>query len=73
MEQEALIVGNNSGQNVLALKEKTSQDLVALAALYYATQLAGQVRGREEAKRRDLSPFLAFYDALFRHFSRLQR
>ena len=42
-----LIVGNNSGHNVLALTEKAPQDLVALATLYYSTQVAGQARGTE--------------------------
>ncbi len=67
MEQGALIVGNNSGHNVLVLKEKAPQDLVALATLYYTTQVTGQARGTEEAKRRDLSRFLAFYFDSFRH------
>ena len=67
MEQGALIVGNNSGQNVLALKEKAPQDLVVLSTLYYSTQVAGQAHGTEEAKRRDISRFLAFYYGPFRH------
>jgi hypothetical protein len=33
---------------------------VASATLYYSTQVAGQARGTEEAKRRDISRFLAF-------------
>lgn len=68
MGQQALIVGNNSGHNVLALKKKAPQDLVALATLYYTAQVAGQARGTEEAKRRDISRFLAFYYDLFRHY-----
>jgi hypothetical protein len=47
MEQRVLIVGSNSGHNVLALKERAPQDLVALATLYYTTQVAGQARGTE--------------------------
>ena len=58
---------NNSGHNVLALTEKAPQDLVALATLYYSTQVAGQARGTEEAKCRDLSRFLAFSDDPLRH------
>jgi hypothetical protein len=68
MGQGALIAGNNSGHNVLALQKKAPQDLVALATLYYTTQVAGQARGTEEAKRRDISRFLAFYYDLFRHY-----
>jgi hypothetical protein len=68
MGQGALIAGNNSGHNVLALKKKAPQDLVALATLYYTAQVAGQARGTEEAKRRDISRFLAFYYDLFRHY-----
>ncbi len=64
----ALILQNNSGHNVLALQKKAPQDLVALATLYYTTQVAEQVRGMEEAKRRDISRFLAFYYDLFRHY-----
>jgi len=66
-EQRALIVGNNSGHNVLALKEKAHQDLVALATLYHTAQVAGQARETEEAKRLDISRFLAFYYDPFRH------
>ena len=51
----------------MALKEKAPQDLVALATLYYSTQVTGQDRGTEEAKRRDISRFLAFYYDPFRH------
>lgn len=47
MEQGALSVGNNSGPNVLALKEKAPQDLVDLATLYYTAQVTGQVWGTE--------------------------
>ena len=54
------------------LTEKAPQDLVALATLYYSTQVAGQARGTEEAKRRDISCFLAFYYDPFRHYSRLR-
>jgi hypothetical protein len=67
MGQGALIAGNNSG-HILALREKAPQDLGALATLYYTTQVAGQARGTEEAKRRDISRFLAFYYDLFRHY-----
>jgi hypothetical protein len=61
MEAGALILQNNSGHNVLALKKKAPQDLVALATLYDTAQVAGQARGTEEAKRHDISRFLAFY------------
>ncbi len=39
-----------------------------LVTLYYSTQVAGQVRGTKEAKRRDLSRFLAFCYDPFRHY-----
>jgi hypothetical protein len=116
VEQGALIVGNNSGHNVLTLKEKAPQDRVALnqttkdwhpksvtlsetkglavrffatlrmtrlsghvvkctnvmcsglVTLYYSAQVAGQARGIEEAKRRDLSRFLTFCYDSFRHY-----
>lgn len=68
MGQGALIAGNNSGHNILALQKKAPQDLVALATLYYTTQVAGQSRGTEEAKRRAISRFVAFYYDLFRHY-----
>jgi hypothetical protein len=61
MEKGALIGRNNSGHDVLALKEQREKDLVALATLYYTTQVAGQSDATEEAKRRDISRFLAFY------------
>jgi len=66
--QRVLIVGNNSGHNVLALKEKAHQNLVALATLYHTAQVAGQARETEEAKRLDISRFLAFYYDPFRHY-----
>ena len=62
-----LIVRNNSGHNVLAMKANAPQDLVALATLYYTAQVVGQARGTEEAKRRDSSRFLAFYYDPFRY------
>lgn len=68
MEKGALIARNNSGHNVLALKEQAPNNLVALATLYYATQVAGQSGSTEEAKRRDISRFLAFYYDLFHHY-----
>jgi len=68
MGQGTLIAGDNSGHNVLALKKHAPQDLVALATFYYTAQVAGQARGTEEAKRRDISRFLAFYYDLFRHY-----
>lgn len=68
MAKGALITGNNSGHNVLALKEQGETDLVALATLYYTTQVAGQADATEEAKRRDISRFLAFYFDLFHHY-----
>ena len=52
----------------MAMKANAPQDLVALATLYYSTQVAGQARGTEEAKRRDISRFLAFYYDPFRHY-----
>jgi hypothetical protein len=61
MEKGALIGRNNSRHDVLALKEQREKDLVALATLYYTTQVAGQSDATEEAKRRDISRFLAFY------------
>jgi hypothetical protein len=68
MGKGALIARNNSGHNVLTLKKQGEKDLVALATLYYTTQVAGQVDTTEEAKRRDISRFLAFYFDLFHHY-----
>ena len=73
MGQEALPVGNNSEHNVLALKKQASHDLVALATLYYTTREAGQARVTEEAKRRDISRFLAFYRNLFHRYHPRER
>ena len=52
----------------MALKKQAPQDLVALAMLYYSTQVVWQARGTEAARRRDISRFLAFYYDLFRHY-----
>jgi len=51
MGKGALITRKNSGHNVLALKEQGGKDLVALATLYYTTQVAGQADATEEANR----------------------
>jgi integrase/recombinase XerD len=64
----ALIARNKSGHNVLALKKQALHDLVALATLYYTTQVAGQANATEEAKRRDIERFLTFYFDLFHHY-----
>jgi len=63
-----LIARNKSGHNILALKKQGEKDLVALATLYYATQVAGQSNATEEAKRRDIERFLTFYFDLFHHY-----
>ena len=65
MAKGALIARKNSGHNVLALKKQGEKDLVALATLYYATQVAGQADATEEAKRRDIERFLTFYLTCF--------
>ncbi|MBI3246729.1 MAG: hypothetical protein HYZ50_09500 [Deltaproteobacteria bacterium] len=51
----------------MALKEEAPQDLVALATLYYTVQEAEQAWETEEAKRRDISRFLACYYNPSRH------
>jgi hypothetical protein len=68
MGEGALIVGNNSGHNVLMLKKQASQNLVALATLYYTTQVAWQARGMEAAKRRACpsSSTITLFDTIIR-------
>ncbi len=40
--------------------------------LYYSAQVAGQARGTEKAKRRDIARFLAFsYDPFWHYHPRL--
>ncbi len=67
MAETALIVVNNSGHNVSALREEAQHSLVALANLYYHTQVAGRSEATADAKRRDLTRLLDFYQGLFHH------
>lgn len=67
MDQTALILVNNSGHNVSDLRELAPHSLVALANLYYHTQVVGRSEATADAKRRDLNRFLNFYHRLFHH------
>jgi hypothetical protein len=67
MGETGIILANNSGHNVLTLKKQASQDLTAMATLYYMMQVAGGPEATGEAKRQDISHFLDFYADLFHH------
>jgi integrase/recombinase XerD len=57
----------NLQHNVPALLAAGRESLAALAAAYFATEVAGQARGTIDAKKRDLSRFLGFYARLYGH------
>ena len=67
MSEIVPVIQNNLGHNVLALKEQAKDDLVAMANLYYQTQVRGQSDNTEDAKRRDITLFLEFYVSMFHH------
>jgi len=52
---------------VSALRETAAESLLALATLYFATQVAGQADATIKAKRGDLERFLSFYLDLYGH------
>ncbi|HVO68937.1 MAG TPA: hypothetical protein VMT24_02760 [Aggregatilineaceae bacterium] len=67
MDKRALVPANNLEHNVPALLKSAAGSLRALARAYFTTQVAGQAKATIEAKRRDLTRFIAFYEALYHH------
>src|SRR5438552_5546975 len=67
MAKHALVVSDNLEHNVPLVLKDASGSLRALARIYFVTEVAGQAPGTIEAKRRDLSRFLAFYTNLYGH------
>jgi len=62
-----LIPRKNPGHKVPALRKRSSQSLLALAELYFKTEVAGSAPGTVDAKRRDLERFLSYYLELYGH------
>src|SRR6266404_1180649 len=67
MAKHALVVQDNLEHNVPAALKEAGASLEALARIYFVTEVAGQAPGTIDAKRRDLSRFLAFYTRLYGH------
>lgn len=67
MTKIALIPQNNLKHNVSTLLKRTETSLTELARVYFLTEVAGQARATIEAKKRDLSHFLSFYQQLYGH------
>jgi hypothetical protein len=67
MGKRALILRDNLQHNVPAALQEATGSLRALARVYFVTEVAGQAPGTIDAKRRDLSRFLAFYTHLYGH------
>src|SRR5690348_2611232 len=67
MDKWALIPGNNPEHNVTALMKAARGSLRGLARVYFVTQVAGQAKSTIEAKQRDLTRFIAFYESLYHH------
>ncbi len=57
----------NLRHNVLALISEAGESLRALVLIYFRTEVAGQAKATIEAKRRDLSRFIGFYENLYGH------
>ena len=54
-------------KDVPALLDAGREDLVALANVYFATQVLGQAENTIEAKRRDLEHFFRYFEETFDH------
>jgi integrase/recombinase XerD len=67
MAETALVMQSNLSHNVPALIEAAKNRLTDLATLYLATEVPGQSQATLDAKRRDLTRFLAFYHQLYGH------
>jgi site-specific recombinase XerD len=67
MPKPTLMVPKNPSHNVLATIETAKTCLMDLAKLYLVTEVAGQSQATLDAKRRDLTRFLAFYQQLYGH------
>jgi integrase/recombinase XerD len=67
MAETALVVQSNLSHNVQATIETAKTRLTDLANLYLVTEVAGQSQATLDAKRRDLTRFLAFYHQLYGH------
>jgi len=67
MTKRALQRSNNLQHNVPALLARGKDSLKALAGAYFVTEVAGQAPGTIDAKKRDLSRFLSFYEELYGH------
>lgn len=67
MGKRSLILRDNLQHNVPAVLQEATGSLRALARIYFVTEVAGQAPGTIDAKRRDLSRFLAFYARLYNH------
>ena len=67
MTKKALIPHSNLQHNVSTTLKRAHTSLSELAHVYFLTEVAGQARATIEAKRRDLSRFLSFYQQLYGH------
>jgi integrase/recombinase XerD len=67
MGRQSLVPVNNQQHNVPGLLKQGRNSLLALARLYFVTEVAGQAPATIDAKRRDLARFFAFYQKLYGH------
>src|SRR2546426_9594668 len=67
MTKKALIPQSNLKHNVSTTLRRAQTSLMELARVYFLTEVAGQARATIEAKQRDLSRFLFFYQQLYGH------
>jgi hypothetical protein len=64
MGRRSLVPVNNQQHNVPGLLKQGRNSLLALARVYFLTEVAGQAPATIDAKRRDLTRFFAFYQKL---------
>jgi integrase/recombinase XerD len=67
MGRRSLVPVNNQQHNVPELLKQGRNSLLALARVYFVTEVAGQAPATIDAKRRDLGRFFAFYQKLYGH------
>lgn len=67
MAHRDLVPAHNQQHNVPELLKQGRNSLLALARVYFVTEVAGQAPATIDAKRRDLARFFSFYQKLYGH------
>lgn len=67
MTNQALIPADNLQHNVSVAIKRSGGSLRALAKSYFVAEVAGQAKATIDAKQRDLTRFIEFYEKLYGH------